>query len=378
MWLFGQAAGFVDRTPGLAKRFRVLEGYRRIECLRTNGRIQVYASDDRTGDGAIPTLALLEELHRQNLRLYRTWRGKLDKRDGQLVGISTAGAPDSEYELVKQEALTRSDVSRKGCHTVARAPDFVLHQHALQPTDDLHDLELVKQANPFSGVSLESLRRKHDSPTMRVSHWARFTCGVSIETEESWIDPEAWDACKGILAIEDGQDVFVGVDVGQKKDSTAIVLAAWVDDKLHIKAEIVTPKPGHPNAAADARATLGELNDIYRLIEVPYDPWHFSESAEMLEDRGIPMVEFPQTDARMAPASEALFELITAGRLVHDGDPELRRQMLAAVPARTERGVKISKRKSKRRIDAAVAVAMAAHRAIVSKGQPRPFVEVWA
>jgi hypothetical protein len=41
----------------------VFEGYRRIKCLRSGGRIQVFAADDRTGDGVF-TLALLDELHR--------------------------------------------------------------------------------------------------------------------------------------------------------------------------------------------------------------------------------------------------------------------------------------------------------------------------
>jgi len=76
------------------------------------------------------------------------------------------------------------------------------------------------------------------------------------------------------------------------------------------------------------------------------------------------LVEMPQSDSRMAPASEQLFELIRAGRLVHDGDAVLRSQILAAVPSETERGARISKRKSRQRIDAAIALAMAADRAV--------------
>src|SRR4051812_8085069 len=38
--LFSQAGGFVDRSPGFRGRFRVFEGYRRIKCLRTGGRLQ--------------------------------------------------------------------------------------------------------------------------------------------------------------------------------------------------------------------------------------------------------------------------------------------------------------------------------------------------
>jgi phage terminase large subunit-like protein len=53
--LYRQAEGFVLRTKGLRERFKCQEGYRRIKCLRTGGRIQVFAADDRTGDGIIPT-----------------------------------------------------------------------------------------------------------------------------------------------------------------------------------------------------------------------------------------------------------------------------------------------------------------------------------
>jgi phage terminase large subunit-like protein len=61
--------------------------------------LQVFAADDKTGDGIIPTDAFLDELHRQkDLRLYRTWRGKLDKRGGQMATISTAGEPGHEFE----------------------------------------------------------------------------------------------------------------------------------------------------------------------------------------------------------------------------------------------------------------------------------------
>lgn len=91
------------------------------------------------------------------------------------------------------------------------------------------------------------------------------------------------------------------------------------------------------------------------------------------------MVEFPQTDVRMAPASETLYELIMSGRVVHDGDPVLRSHILAAVPSQTERGVRVSKRKSRRQIDAAVAAVMAASRAVAKPPVKRkPSFEVIA
>ena len=44
-------------------RFVCLEGYRRINH-HGGGRIQVFAADDRTGDGIIPTLGIIDEPHR--------------------------------------------------------------------------------------------------------------------------------------------------------------------------------------------------------------------------------------------------------------------------------------------------------------------------
>jgi phage terminase large subunit-like protein len=113
------------------------------------------------------------------------------------------------------------------------------------------------------------------------------------------------------------------------------------------------------------------------VVDIAYDPWAFRESAEILQERGLPMVEFPQSAGRMAPASESLYELIIANpaRFIHDDDLEMRSQVLAAVAAPTDRGGwRISKRKSKERIDGAVSLAMMADRAVTlrnAKPQPR-------
>jgi phage terminase large subunit-like protein len=86
------------------------------------------------------------------------------------------------------------------------------------------------------------------------------------------------------------------------------------------------------------------------------------------------------------PASSTLLELIRDGRLVHDGDPLLRRHVLAAVAARTEKGWRISKRRSRQAIDACVALAMAADRAtqlvpvsdfIIEMVGPAPLKKDW-
>src|ERR1041385_921712 len=131
--MYRQAEGFVLRSPRMYEevrspiqqakgkrklivpRFVTLEGYRRINHFM-GGRIQVFAADDRTGDGIIPPLGILDELHRhRDLSLYRTWAGKLTKRGGQIVAISTAGEPGSEFETTRARIRqTSKELIRRG------------------------------------------------------------------------------------------------------------------------------------------------------------------------------------------------------------------------------------------------------------------------
>ena len=338
--LFGQAAGFVRRTPGLDKRFVVQEGFLRIKCLRTGGRIQVFAADDKTGDGIIPSLALVEELHRHaDLRLYRTWRGKLEKRGGQLVTISTAGEPGAEYETVKAEILkaaaARGTVEREGAHTTARTPDFVLHQHALREGDDVHDLDLVKQANPFSGVTIEGLRRKHDSPTFTLEHWARFSAGVPMRGERAAIAAHEWNALPR-LEIEEGERVAVGADFGWMWDTTALVpflKASAADLRLGPPEVIVPPRDG---TSTDPE----EIREAFRRIHArtPIDTVVMDESqggAQMAEfitgELRAEVIPYPSTNAPQAEAFERFMEAIREGWLSHPHDETFTAHVLNAV-----------------------------------------------
>ena len=86
-------------------------------------------------------------------------------------------------------------------------------------------------------------------------------------------------------------------------------------------------------------------------------------SAEILSDDGFPMVEFPQSAARMVPACGHLYEMIVGGKIAHDGAPVFTDQVMSATPRSTDQGWRLSKGKSKRKIDAAIALAMAVDRA---------------
>ena len=104
---------------------------------------------------------------------------------------------------------------------------------------------------------------------------------------------------------------------------------------------------------------IRELARTYTVTGVSYDPRFFELAAADLTDEGINMIEQPQSVERMVPVCGHAFELIVSGRLVHHDDPVLTDHVLSAVQREGERGWTLSKGRSKRKIDACIAMCLA-------------------
>ena len=100
----------------------------------------------------------------------------------------------------------------------------------------------------------------------------------------------------------------------------------------------------------------------YEVRAVGYDPAYLTWTAQELAAEGLPLVEIPQTHARMAPASQGLYERIVQRRLRHDGDPALAAHIREAVAASVpDGGWRLAKGPARRPIDGAIALAMCAY-----------------
>jgi phage terminase large subunit-like protein len=390
--VYSQAEGFVLRSPYLHQtthsavqaakgkrktdvpRFTCLEGYRRINH-HGGGRIQVFAADDRTGDGVLPTLGVIDEPHRQrDLSLYRTWSGKLAKRTGQLVAISTSGEPGGDFELTRDRIReTATEREQAGSFLRARAGRVLLHEWAVPDHEDPDDFEAVKRANPFSGITVDMLAEKRRSPTMTSHHWLRFVCNRPSRDENGWLGdngPATWEALTDPYQMVEGAPIWVGLDVGLKRDSTALVVAQYRPDvegkpanRLHLRCRLWVPTAEEPVDMTDVMQAIRDLAKRYRLQSVSFDPYFFDVPAKMLADEYLPMDELPQSLERMTQACGDLYALVMGGRITHDGDPVYTAQVLNAVPRFNERGFTLAKGKSHGRIDAAIASALAVDRA---------------
>lgn len=340
-WLYRQAEGFVFRSE-MSRSFRCLEGYRRIRHDATGSRIQVFAADDRTGDGVIPTLAILDELHRhRNLALYRTWIGKLRKRGGQLAAISTAGEEASEFELERERLRQNaSEIEREG--SFVRAVKYhdgervsVLHEYAVPENGDVDDLEQVKAANPFTGITLEYLREKKSLPGMTPSHWARFTCNVATRSVDCAIQETEWEAARVNEPIPIGVPVWAGLDVAWKRDTTALVPLYWRDSEYRqfgTATILEPPRNGNSLDPHRVEAALRELHERNPIATLVMDTSKAEQLASWVESElSIPVVDRQQTNPLAALDYSRFTEALREGWLLHDGDPGLRRHVLNAV-----------------------------------------------
>lgn len=374
--LLRQIVGFVRRSPALQARLTVKQ--REIVNDSAGGRIRILASDVDTVDGQLPTLAVVDELHRhRNGELYGILRDGLGPRGGQLVSISTAGDDEtSPLGLLRTQARAMPGMVREGAHRYVHDEHFAYHEWALDPEDDVDDLDLVLTANPASWVDLDELRRRRTA-SMRPWQWRRFTCGIWSSGEGSAISDKEWRACArpGLEIPAGARGVFVGIDLGWKIDRTALV-PVWRPDGgqvVHVHPPVILTPPGDGTSLPvdEVFDRLEEMADRWLRVTFVLDPAADGEHlAQRLDGElsDVTVATHSQKHGPMVLAASRLSEAIAAGRIVHPDHGELNAHVLAAAARSVGEGWRFSKQRGRYApIDGVVALAMA-HSALLGEG----------
>lgn len=367
--LYDQAAGFVRRSKALAARVDVKRGYREIRSRDHNGRIRVLAADVDTADGIIPTLALVDELHRhKSMGLYGIFRDGLGPREGQMITISTAGEHEvSPLGTMRQAALSLPNISRDKSHVRCATDDgaYVMHEWACGRDDDLDDMSVVKLANPASWQTLPALRARHQSPSMLDWQWARFACGLWVSAEEWWVSGEEWHGLASHERLRDGDMVTIGFDGARTGDATALVACRLDDGLLQLLAAWEAPGiAGWEVPVDEVDNALADAMERYRVVRGYLDPplWRSEIEgwARLYGDSAIR--KFDTTKVRMVGAVERFRTDVTARTLKYAGSELLTRHVLnAQVKEARGGGYWLSKDRpgSGHKIDAAIAAVLA-------------------
>jgi phage terminase large subunit-like protein len=210
--------------------------------------------------------------------------------------------------------------------------------------------------------------------SLRPNQFLRMIQNEFVTSEASFVTMNAWDRIVnptiGHMAPNKQAQVFIGVDVSVKHDSTAIVAVARDGTGESRSFRVAThrvfqPSPDQPlDFEQTVERVVLDLDKRYYVCKVLFDPFQMASTAQRLAKQGVPIEEFPQSVPNLTAASQNLFELIQSQQLVAYPDEAMRLAISRAVAVESSRGWKISKDKQTHKIDVVVALAMACHAAV--------------
>lgn len=331
-----QARMFIRQSQALRSRMRVLR--REIVSTIDGGKIQVLASDVDNADGQLPTLAIVDELHRQkSLELFTVLRLGLSARKGRMIVISTAGAQsDSPLGQLRTRAYEMPGFTRdaKRRHSSVRSKDgrFWFLEWCLNADDDPSDLKLVKLVNPRPGRTIEDLATdKEDVPAWE---FLRLCCGIWTEGEEPAIPPELFDPLADANEIPEGSAVWLGVALGLRSVGSSVVAVHRDGDRIDAEVEILT----HASTYQEVEAVVASMRSRYDVRGLVYTSKGFDYSADLIRDGSLDPIRMPWSEQRAEKASATFWKLLEEKTFHHSGDATLRAHVMGATVKETAAG----------------------------------------
>lgn len=396
-------AGILYRGIGrIIRRSKFLGGWMRpfqgvIKTKPTDGQITCLSRDGNSADGINPSFVARDEMHRWTDReLAETIVESMIARAQPIDWVITTAGHDRGSLCGElrgySESVLRGDVR-----------DDSLFAFVAEPPVDCDPTDPVAWAmgNPNLGVSkpMEAMDRAV-SRALAISgqmpNFRRFHLNLWTEGAENWIARDVWDG--GLMAAPFderklyGRKAWIGLDLSNKIDTTAIVVAVPVDGVVYLITYTFLPEGPkgfiqraqmekreyigwrddgwlevHTGGVIDDDQILARLEVLRRKFdvqEVAYDPWGMKYLAQKLDKRRFPLVEHRQGYQSMSNPMKRFEELVAEGKLRHRGNPVLAWQVgNVHRDEDASENIKPNKNKSSGRIDAAVAAIMAVGRA---------------
>ncbi len=353
------ARRMVELTPALADRVQVYAD--RLYLPENDATLLPLPAEPGALHGHDPSLLIVDELHVVTEAVWEAVTSVSGKRPQSLaLAISTpASSPDSIMWRLVEHGRTAND----------RA--FYLREYAAPEGCPTSDRKAWRIANPalacrrpfLSEDGIEAARQTIREPVFRQLRLGQWVTGV-----ESWLPWGAWDRCKTERTVAPGERVVLAFDGSASGDSTALV-GCTLDG--HLWTEGIWENPGDPRwrvPRSDVDLAVEMAFAKYDVAELSCDPWGWRSEIEAWAKRHGErrVIEYNTAyAARMAPATDRLYQAVVTKTVTHDGDPRLSAHMAHCVAKPTPMGDLVSKDKrgSPRKIDAAVAAIVVFDRA---------------
>jgi len=221
---------------------------------------------------------------------------------------------------------------------------------------------------------------------LRPSAYIRLHENAWTTAESTFLTPELWDACVDgdarpllpALGRELRCPVWVGIDAATKNDYAACAaVTRTADNQIRlVRHWLFKPGPGAPiNLEQTVEQAVWEAAQGWALQVAYCDPFQMHRSLVTLQQQGLPVKEFPQTQTNTTRMGTVLYDLVKGRNLLCYPDAELREQALHCVAIETPRGFRLAKEKATRKIDLIAALAMACCAALDEPAALPPLTE---
>ena len=401
--VFDVAKQMVEMSPALMKRSKLMGATKRIVNYSNAGYYQVLSAEVGCKHGFSVSGLVFDEIHTQpNRQLYDVLtKGSSDARQNPLHFIITTAGNDRHS--IAYELHTKAVDILEGRRV---DPTFYPVVYGLKDDEDWEDEANWYKVNPSLGytVDIERLRDAYreakQNPADEVTFkWLR--CNMWVSSTVAWIPDAIY--MRGNESIEaaslEGRDCYAGLDLSSTGDITALVLIFpprdenekyvllpyfWIPEETiprRVKANSVPydiwEKQGYIMSTEGnvihydfIEKFIMYLSEKYHILEIAVDRWNATQMIQNLEGEGFTIIPFGQGFSSMSAPTKEFYRLLMEGRIIHGGNPVLR-WMAGNVVIDTDPAgnIKVTKAKSKEKIDGIVAAIMALDRCIRQEGQ---------
>ncbi len=401
--VFDVAKQMVEMSPVLMKRSKLMGATKRIVNYSNAGYYQVLSAEVGGKHGFSVSGLVFDEIHTQpNRQLYDVLtKGSSDARQNPLHFIITTAGNDRHS--IAYELHTKAVDILEGRRV---DPTFYPVVYGLKDDEDWEDEANWYKVNPSLGytVDVERLRDAYreakQNPADEITFkWLR--CNMWVSSTTAWIPDAIYMRGNEPIDMDvlEGRDCYAGLDLSSTGDITALVLMFpprdstekyivlpffWVPEDTiprRVKANSVHydvwEKQGHILATEGnvihydfIEQFIYELAEKYHILEIAVDRWNATQMIQNLEGEGFTIVPFGQGFSSMSAPTKEFYRLLMEGQIIHGGHPVLR-WMAGNVVIDTDPAgnIKVTKAKSKEKIDGIVAAIMALDRCIRQEGR---------
>lgn len=401
--VFDVAKQMVEMSPALMKRSKLMGATKRIVNYSNAGYYQVLSAEVGGKHGFSVSGLVFDEIHTQpNRQLYDVLtKGSSDARQNPLHFIITTAGNDRHS--IAYELHTKAVDILEGRRV---DPTFYPVVYGLKDDEDWEDEANWYKVNPSLGytVDIERLRDAYreakQNPADEITFkWLR--CNMWVSSTVAWIPDAIYMRGNEPIDMDAlaGRDCYAGLDLSSTGDITALVQIFpprdeeekyvllpyfWIPEETiprRVKANSVPydiwEKQGYIMSTEGnvihydfIEKFIMDLSEKYHILEIAVDRWNATQMIQNLEGEGFTIVPFGQGFSSMSAPTKEFYRLLMEGRIIHGGNPVLR-WMAGNVVIDTDPAgnIKVTKAKSKEKIDGIVAAIMALDRCIRQEGQ---------